>query len=115
MPWRVSDDELSPVGREIPVRNVDGDSLLALGSEPVEQERQVQLVALCADPPRVRVERGQLVLEDETGLIQQPPNQRALAVVDAAACDEAEQLLVLVRLEIRAVVGNSQRLQGSQK
>ena len=49
---------------------------------------------------RVGLERGELVLEDQLGVVEQPADQRALAVVDAAAGDEAQQALVLVRVEI---------------
>ena len=93
---RVGDDELAPVGREEAVRDVDGDALLALGGEAVEEEREVEVVALRADALRVDLERGELVLEQELRLAQQPADERALAVVDAAARDEAQQALVLV-------------------
>ena len=39
--------------------------------------------------------RGELVLEDGAGVVQQPPDQRALAVVDAARGDEAQHAEVL--------------------
>jgi hypothetical protein len=42
-----------------------------------------------------------VVLEQELRLVQEPPDQRALAVVDRAAGDEAEQALLLVRLQVR--------------
>ena len=45
---RVGDDERSPVGREIPVRHVDGDALLPLGLEAVKQQRVVNLATRCA-------------------------------------------------------------------
>jgi hypothetical protein len=82
------------------VGDVDRDPLLPLGRETVEEEREVELLALRSDPLRVRLERGQMVLEEQLRLVEQPPDQRALAVVDRAAGDEAEQALVLVRLEV---------------
>ena len=97
---RVGDDELAPVGGEEPVGDVDGDPLLALGLQAVEQQRVVDLVAAGADLLRVRLQRRQLVLEDHLRLVQQAADQRALAVVDAAAGDEAQQALVLVDLQV---------------
>ncbi len=97
---RVRDDELALVGREEPVRHVDRDALLALSREPVDQQREIERPALRADLLRVRLERGELVLEDHLRVVEQPADQRRLAVVHAAAGDEPEQALVLVRLEI---------------
>ena len=93
---RVGDDELALVGREEAIGDVDRDALLALGGEAVDQQREVELAALRADLLRVGLERGQLVLEDHLRVVEQPADQRALAVVDAAAGDEAQQALVLV-------------------
>jgi hypothetical protein len=89
---RVGDDELARRGGEVAVGDVDRDPLLALGRQPVEQQRVVDLAVLGAGPARVGLQRGQLVLEDELGLPQQAADQRALAVVDAPAGDEAEQV-----------------------
>ena len=46
---RVGDDELALVGREEAVGDVDGDALLALGREAVDEQREVELAALRAD------------------------------------------------------------------
>jgi hypothetical protein len=89
---RVGHDELAPRGGEVTVGDVDGDALLALRRQAVEQQRVVELAVLAAGPARVGLQRGQLVLEDQLGLPQQPSDQRALAVVDAAAGDEAQQV-----------------------
>ena len=42
---RVGDDEAAPVGGEIAVGDVDGDALLALGDEAVDEEREIDLAA----------------------------------------------------------------------
>ena len=100
VPRRVRNDELALVGREKPVRNVDRDALLALRGEAVDQQREIERAALRPDLLRVRLERGELVLEDHLRVIEQPADERRLAVIDAAAGDEPEQALVLMRLEI---------------
>jgi hypothetical protein len=106
----VGDDVLARVGGEVAVRDVDRDPLLALRREPVQQQREVELVALRAVALGVSFQGCELVLEQELRLVEQPADQRRLAVVDAAAGDEAEQALVLVRLEVREdVVGDQRR------
>ena len=42
---RVGDDELALLGREEAVGDVDGDALLALGLEPVDEQREVDVLA----------------------------------------------------------------------
>ncbi len=100
MPGRVGDDELALVGREEAVGDVDRDALLALGGEAIDEQREVELAALRADLLRVGLERRELVLEDHLRVVEQPADQRGLAVVDAAAGDEAQQALVLVLVQV---------------
>ena len=82
------------------VGDVDGDALLALGGQAVDQQGEVDLLPLRAHFLAVRLERGQLVLEDHLRFVEQPPNEGGLAVIDRTAGDEAQQALVLVGLEI---------------
>ncbi len=105
---RVGDDELALVGREEAVGHVDRDALLALGREAIDEQREVEFAALRADFLRVRLERGELVLEDHLRVVEQAPDQRALAVVDAAAGDEPQQALVLVRVQVGVDVAGDQ-------
>jgi hypothetical protein len=49
---------------------------------------------------RLSLERAQLVVEDPLRVVQQPPQQRGLAVVDAAAGDEAQRRLVALAFEV---------------
>jgi hypothetical protein len=105
VPRRIGDDELALLAGEETIGDVDRDALLALGRKPVDQQREVDLLALCAVPFAVALERGELVVENLLGLVQQPPDQRRLAVIDAAAGDEAQQLLVLLLGEPAADVG----------
>jgi hypothetical protein len=100
VPRRVGNDELAPVGAEEAVSDVDRDALLALGGEAVDQQREVDLAALGSPLPAVGLDGGELVFEEHSGFIEQAADQRALAVVDTAAGDEAQQALVLVLLEV---------------
>ena len=81
------------------MRDVDRDALLALGGQPVEQQREVEVAVDGAVAPGIGLQRGELVIEDQPGLEQQTPDQRRLAVVDRAARDEAQQALLAQRAQ----------------
>ena len=93
VPRRVRDDEVAFLRREKAVGHVDGDALLALGRQAVEQKRVVDFPRSCADLLRVRFQGGQLVVEQGLGIVEQEADERALAVVDAAAGVEAQEAL----------------------
>ena len=99
MPRRVGDDELAPRAGEEAVGDVDRDALLALGRQPVDEQGEIDLLALRPVPFAVALQRVQLVVEDLLALVEQPSDQRRLAVVDAAASDEAQELLLLLLLQ----------------
>ena len=42
----VCDNELALIGREEPVRHIDGDALLALGREAIHQQSEVDIAPL---------------------------------------------------------------------
>ncbi len=87
---RIGDDERALFGSEVAIGHVDGDALLAFGLEPVDQQREVDRLASRAELLRVALERRKLVVEDELLLVQHPPDQRGLAVVDRAAGEETQ-------------------------
>ncbi len=91
VPWRVGDDELAQRGGEIAVGDVDRDALLALGDEAVGQERKVE-----REPASLRcpLDRCELVGEDRLRVVEEAPDQRALAVVDAARGQEPQHAVV---------------------
>ena len=110
MAGRVGDDELALLSGEKAVRNVDRDALLAFGCKSVDQQRKVDFVALRPNLLAVGFKRGELVLEDHLGIVEQAPDQRRLAVIDAAASDEAEQALVLVLRQVGVDIFRDQRV-----
>ncbi len=55
--------------------------------------------------PGIRVQRGELVLEDQLGVVEQPADQRGLAVIDRAAGEEAQQRPSPAALAGRLTVG----------
>jgi hypothetical protein len=95
---RVGDDEFAPGRREEAIGDVDGDGLLALGLQPVHQQREVERFARRAMLAAVTLQGRELVVEDELRIVEQPADERALAVIDAAAGDEAQQALAVAAL-----------------
>ena len=104
----VGDDELPTVGGEEPVGHIDGDALLALGLQAVEQEREVEVVALGADPLGVGLEGGEMILEHHVRLVEHPPDEGRLAVVDRTTRDESQESLALVLREVFVDVGGDE-------
>ena len=90
----VGDDEPAPRGREVAVGDVDGDALLALGLEPVQQEGEVEVAFPSAELPAVGGGGRELVLRDEARVVEQPADEGRLAVVHPAARDEPEEVLL---------------------
>ena len=48
---------------------------------------------------RVLFERREMIFEQQLGIVEQPADQRGLAVIDAAAGEEAQQRLLFLRRE----------------
>jgi hypothetical protein len=101
---RIGDDELALVGREEAVGDVDGDALLALGLQAVDQQREVDVVADVPFSWSRASSVGELVLEDQLGVVEQPADQRRLAVVDGAAGEEAQQRLLGLLRRVRDTI-----------
>ena len=76
--------------REIAIGDVDGDALLALGLQPVEQQSKIDVRSGGAVLFRIALERRQMIVENEVLLVEQPADQGRLAVVDRAAGEEAQ-------------------------
>ncbi len=97
VPGRVGDDELAFRRREVAVRDVDRDALLAFGLQSVGEQCEIEFAVVAG---LLRAHRFELILVDHLRIVQQPADQRALAVVDAAAREETQNLLAFVLLEI---------------
>ena len=84
----IGEDEGTGVGGEVAVRHVDGDALLPLGAQAVDQQRQVG--ALLAAGGGGGGDGLVLVGENVLGVVQQPADERGLSVVDGAGGAEAQ-------------------------
>ncbi len=102
----IGDDEFALGRGEEAVGDVDGDALLALRLQPVDQEREVDLRPIGAVARRIALQHGELVLEDQLGVVEQPADQRRLAVVDGAAGQKAQQRLVALPRQIFADIAD---------
>ena len=98
--WCVGHDELAALGGEESIRHIDRDALFAFGRQPVEQQGEVEVAALGADLGRIGLERGEVILEHQVRLVEQAPDQGALAIIDRAARDEPQQALVLMLRQV---------------
>ena len=92
----VGDDELALGGGKVAVGDVDGDALLALGLQTVDEEGEVDVFAGGAVLRRIALQGGELVLEQELGVVEQPADQGRLAVVHGAAGEKAQKTLGLL-------------------
>ena len=75
---------------EVAVGDVDGDALLALGPQAVGEQREVRV--LVAPLARRALDRLELVLEDRLRVVEQPADERRLAVVDGPGGGEPQEL-----------------------
>jgi hypothetical protein len=95
VPRRVGEHELALRRGEVAVGDVDRDALLALGPQAVDQQRQVRRGESLVD--RRALHGLDLVGEHRLGVVEQPPDQRRLAVVDRARRGEPEQVAGMAR------------------
>src|SRR3546814_12852765 len=110
MARRVSDNELALFGREEAISDVDGDSLLTLRGEAVDEKREVDILTLRTHALAVGFECGKLILEDHLAVIEQATDEGGFAVINAAASDETQQRLVLMLFQIGVNVLRDQRV-----
>ena len=69
---------------EVAIGHVDGDALLALGLQAVDQQGEIGHFARGAPAAAVVRDGRELVVEHLARVVQQAADQRALAVVDAS-------------------------------
>jgi hypothetical protein len=89
----VGHDERPPRRREEAVSDIDGDALLALGLEAIDEQGEVDVLTGRAVLAAVALQRRQLILENELRIVEKAADERRLAVIDRAAGEEAQQPL----------------------
>ncbi len=88
VPRRVDDDIGALGGLEEDLRRVDGDALVALGLEGIQQERPFQRTAALVAGG---LEFGELAFGQAAGVMQQAADQGRLAVIDMADDGEGKR------------------------
>ena len=83
---RVDQHDVARTGTEADLRGVDGDALIALGLQCIEQERPFERHAA---PRADSLQHFQLALGQAAGLVQQAADEGGFAVVDMADDDNA--------------------------
>jgi len=89
VPRRVDDDVVALGALEEAARGVDGDPLVLLVRQRVEQERVLERLPR---PLALSPHRLQLPLRQRPRVREQPPDHRALAVIDVPDDDDVESL-----------------------
>ena len=104
VPRRIGDDKGALRRRKEAIGDVDRDALLPLVLEPVEQQREIKVVAGRTETPGFALQRAELVVEDRTAFVEQPADQCRFAVVDRPAGQQTQQILARPsgRLAMRA-------------
>jgi len=105
VPRGVGDDELPARRAEVAPGDVDRDPLLALGLQAVDEEGEIEREAARPEPLRVGAGRLELVLVEPVRVVEEPADEGALPVVDAARREEAEEAPPAVGLEEAAERG----------
>ena len=99
---RIGDNEAAAWGGEKPVGDVDGDTLLALGLQPVDQQRQIDVLAGRAVFRRITRNRGQLIVVDQLGIVEQASDQGRLAVVYRSAGQKSQQAAIFAGWQVES-------------
>ena len=92
VPRGVRDDERPARRREVAVRDVDRDALLALRAQPVGDEREIDAAVLAVPTPARAPQRVELIVRERARVVQQSPDQRRLAVVDGPRRHDTQEL-----------------------
>jgi hypothetical protein len=95
MARRIGDDKFAARCREIAVGHVDGDLLLALGLQAIHEQSEIKRPRP-ARPLGVAFGASELILINLCRVVEQTPDQSALAVIDTAAGEETQQASILL-------------------
>ena len=90
----VGHNERPARGRKVTIGYVDGDALLPLGLEPIDEKSEVN----AASRPitlTVLFDGPKLIIWNQITIVKEPANQSALAVIDAAARQEAKNAFLV--------------------
>ena len=90
MSRRVCDYELTSIGIEKPVGDIDGNPLLTLSGKTIDEQRKIDISALCADFFGITLQRRYLILKNELGFKKHTSYKCAFTVINRAAGDKSQ-------------------------
>src|SRR5713101_1801190 len=90
VPRSICNDESPPYRREIAAGYIDGDALLAFCAQAIRQQGKINWPRGTVDAALFH--RGELVFVDRFRIMQQPPDERRFAVIDASCRCESKKL-----------------------
>src|SRR5262249_44745592 len=73
------------------IGHVDGDALLALGLQAIDQRCHVEVAAGRAEPRAVAGKRRDLIVEQKLAVVEEAPEQGRLAVIDRPASEKTQK------------------------
>ena len=97
---RVTDDELARGGGEVAIRHINGDPLFAFALEPINEQREVEFAGLGSHRFRVTRCSGKRVFVNHVRVVQESPNERALAIIDRTAGQKSQEFFRFVSREV---------------
>ena len=107
VPRAVGEDEAAAGGREVAVGDVDGDALLALGTQAVDKQREVHAVEAAVGGGALH--GLHLVCKHGLGVIEQAADEGGLAVINGAGGAQAQGIALLEGADIRREGGGHQK------
>ena len=99
VPRSVGNDKLTVVGREVAVSHINGDTLLALCLQAIQQQRIVYVVARIAHPLAVALQCVQLVFIQFLAVEQQTAYQRGFTVVHRTGGQQSQQIFLFILIQ----------------
>ena len=95
----VGDDKLSVVGAEIAISHINGDALLALRLQSVEEQRIVDVLAGITATLAVALKRIELVFINLLTVEKQSTDECRFSVVDTSGGEKPQQVFLFVLVE----------------
>ena len=95
----IGEDEGALIRSEVAVSHVDGNALLALGTQAVNKQREVHAIEAAVSGGALH--GFDLIRENGLGVIEQAANEGGLAVIDGAGGAQAQGIALLEGADIR--------------
>ena len=107
MPWSICNNELPPISGKESIGDINSDPLLTLRRKAIDQKRKINITTLGAHFFGIALKGGHLIFKNHLCFKQHPPDERAFAVINAAAGNKPQgvEICLLVEVLIDSVNG----------